>query len=157
MNDKQNNLEKIKTLLLQPGNRPERSQELIQLLGGTSYVRFQYGGLSNDAWDDFCFAMKENTSVTTLEVISTQVDENAALCLKSILECHPALASMRLMENAISDENLKCVFEGLEKNIVPFKMPDIRLSKPRENTAILGASFMAVDSIMTDKFPYKIR
>jgi len=47
--------------------------------------------------------------------------------------------------------------KNIVKNIIPFSVPGIRLSKLGEDAAVLGASFMAVDSVMASRFPYKIR
>lgn len=42
------------------------------------------------------------------------------------------------------------------KSSVPFEIPEVELSSLGEDAGILGASFNAIDSLLMDKFPYKI-
>ena len=42
------------------------------------------------------------------------------------------------------------------KNIIPFNIPDIKVSMLGENAGVIGASFMASDLILANKFPYRI-
>jgi hypothetical protein len=42
------------------------------------------------------------------------------------------------------------------KNIIPFDIPDIKVSMLGENAGVIGASFMASDLILANKFPYRI-
>ncbi|MFP4564032.1 MAG: ROK family transcriptional regulator [Spirochaetia bacterium] len=42
------------------------------------------------------------------------------------------------------------------KNSVPFQPPFIQLSSLGENAGILGASYMAIETLLTGKYPYRI-
>ena len=42
------------------------------------------------------------------------------------------------------------------KNPIPFKLPEIELASLGEDAGILGASYSAIDSLIIEKFPYKI-
>ena len=46
--------------------------------------------------------------------------------------------------------------KNITKGIVPFKLPEIKLSLLGEDGGVIGASFYAIDSFLTDFFPYKI-
>ncbi|MDD5689940.1 MAG: ROK family transcriptional regulator [Caldisericia bacterium] len=41
-------------------------------------------------------------------------------------------------------------------NSIPFRIPEIELSLLSEDAGIIGASFKAIESLLMDKFPYKI-
>jgi predicted NBD/HSP70 family sugar kinase len=92
-------------------------------------------------------------------VINKIVDDISIVVINLILVLNPQIVVIGGQICAapyINDLIVKPI-KNIVRNIVPFKMPGIILSKPGENAAILGASFMAVDSIMTGRFPYKIR
>ena len=40
------------------------------------------------------------------------------------------------------------------EKIVPFKLPEIKLSKLGENAGVIGASSLAIESLLLDEFPY---
>lgn len=42
------------------------------------------------------------------------------------------------------------------KSSIPFKIPEIKLSSLSEDAGVVGASFQAIESLLTNKFPYKI-
>jgi len=42
------------------------------------------------------------------------------------------------------------------KSSIPFKIPEIKLSLLGEDAGVVGASFQAIESLLTNKFPYKI-
>ncbi|MDD3819322.1 MAG: ROK family transcriptional regulator [Actinomycetota bacterium] len=42
------------------------------------------------------------------------------------------------------------------KNPIPFKLPEIEMASLGEDAGILGASYNAIDSLIIEKFPYKI-
>ncbi|GAI20084.1 unnamed protein product, partial [marine sediment metagenome] len=42
------------------------------------------------------------------------------------------------------------------KSSIPFKIPEIKLSLLSEDAGIIGASFQAIESMLMNKFPYKI-
>ncbi len=44
----------------------------------------------------------------------------------------------------------------LVKSSIPFEIPEIELSGLGEDTQVIGASFHAAESLLLDKFPYKI-
>jgi len=51
---------------------------------------------------------------------------------------------------------MKPIIERI-KDPIPFKTPQIKLSSLGEDAGIIGASYLAVESIITAKFPYKIK
>jgi hypothetical protein len=51
---------------------------------------------------------------------------------------------------------MKPIIERI-KGPIPFKTPKIKLSSLGEDAGIIGASYLAVESIITAKFPYKIK
>ncbi|MBA7598507.1 hypothetical protein ES703_05525 [subsurface metagenome] len=42
------------------------------------------------------------------------------------------------------------------RDSMPFEIPEIELSLLGEDAGIVGASFQAIESLLTNKFPYKI-
>ena len=40
------------------------------------------------------------------------------------------------------------------EKVIPFKLPAIELSKLGENAGVIGASFLAIESLLLDEFPY---
>ena len=42
------------------------------------------------------------------------------------------------------------------KSSIPFRTPEIKLSSLGENAGIIGACYMAIESIVSEVFPYKI-
>ena len=42
------------------------------------------------------------------------------------------------------------------KNAFPFEMPKLRFSLAVEDTGVLGASLIAVESLILEEFPFKI-
>ena len=51
---------------------------------------------------------------------------------------------------------MKPIIERI-KGPIPFKTPKIKLSSLGEDAGIIGASYLAVESIITAKFHYKIK
>ncbi len=50
---------------------------------------------------------------------------------------------------------LEPIIEKIRSSI-PFKIPEIKLSLLGEDAGVVGASFQAIESLLTNKFPYKI-
>ncbi|MBA7509642.1 N-acetylmannosamine kinase [subsurface metagenome] len=47
--------------------------------------------------------------------------------------------------------------KNIAKRVIPFKLPEIKLSLLGEDGGIIGASFYAIDNLLTKDFPYRIK
>ncbi|MBA7518011.1 hypothetical protein ES705_10076 [subsurface metagenome] len=47
--------------------------------------------------------------------------------------------------------------KDIAKKVIPFKLPEIKLSLLGKDGGIIGACFYAIDSLLTKDFPYRIK
>ena len=55
--------------------------------------------------------------------------------------------------------NNELIVDSVRKNIaksIPLKIPAIELSEPWERCTIMGSCFIAIENLLTGRFPYKI-
>jgi len=92
------------------------------------------------------------------EIINRMVEKLAIAAINTILILNPQIL---IIGGQISSAPgiSEIVIEPLKKivkDILPFESPEIKISSLGENAGILGASFMAADTVLLSKFPYRI-
>jgi predicted NBD/HSP70 family sugar kinase len=92
------------------------------------------------------------------EIINEVIEKLAIVVINTILILNPQLIIIGGQISSIPSIN-ELVIKPLKKiikNILPFDAPKIKIALLGENAGILGASFVAIDTITGSKFPYKI-
>lgn len=91
-------------------------------------------------------------------IINEVVEKIAIVVINLILILNPQLIVIGGQLSTVQHINDLIIkpLKKIVKNIIPFDIPDIKLSTLGENAGVLGASFMAVDTILANKFPYRI-
>lgn len=92
------------------------------------------------------------------KIVNEMVEKLAIAIINTILILDPQILIIGGQISSVPGIN-ELVIEPLKtiiKDILPFPSPEIRKSSLGENAGILGASFMAADTVLLSKFPYKI-
>jgi len=93
-----------------------------------------------------------------INIINEFVKKLAIVAINTILILNPQIVVVG--GQIITVPGIKeLVIEPLEKiikDILPFKAPEVKISALGENAGILGTSFMAADTVLLSRFPYKI-
>ncbi|MCL4385337.1 MAG: ROK family transcriptional regulator [Cyanobacteria bacterium] len=92
------------------------------------------------------------------EIINEVVENIAIVVINIILILNPQLVVIGGQISSVPGINELIIkpLKKIVKNILPFEAPEIKISMLGENAGVLGASFMAIDTILGSKFPYKI-
>ncbi|MBM3707610.1 MAG: ROK family transcriptional regulator [Actinobacteria bacterium] len=107
---------------------------------------------------DIIFRAAVEGDVLANEIINEVVDNIAITIINIILILNPQLVVIGGQISSVPgvEDLIIKPLKKIVKNILPFDSPEIKISMLGANAGILGASFMAVDSILGSKFPYKI-
>ena len=124
----------------------------------TKITDFIEGNLSEVDFKIICKAAKHGDEYAKL-IINKVVESISIVVINLILILNPQIIVIggQICSAPYINDLIVGPVINIVKDIVPFKMPSIKLSKLGEDATVLGASFMAVDSILTNKFPYGIR
>ena len=92
------------------------------------------------------------------EIINEVIGKIAIVVINTILILNPQLIIIggQISSTPSINELVIKPLKKIVKNILPFNAPKIKIALLGENAGILGASFMAIDTITGSKFPYKI-
>jgi glucokinase len=92
------------------------------------------------------------------EIIHEVVEKIAIVVINTILILNPQIVIIGGQISSAPGINELVIkpLEKIVKDILPFDAPEIKISSLGENAGIMGASFMAADTVLLSKFPYKI-
>lgn len=93
------------------------------------------------------------------EIIKKVVEHLAIIAVNLVLILNPQIIVIGGDICALPEVNDLFIdpLKSIAKRVVPFKLPEIKLSLLGEDGGIIGASFYAVDNLLTKGFPYRIR
>jgi predicted NBD/HSP70 family sugar kinase len=93
------------------------------------------------------------------EIIKKAVEHLAIIVINLTLILNPEIiiiggdiCTMPEVNNLFIDP-----LKSIAKEVIPFKLPEIKLSSLGNDGGIIGASFFAVDNLLTKYFPYRIK
>ncbi|MDD5623057.1 MAG: ROK family protein [Actinomycetota bacterium] len=93
------------------------------------------------------------------EIIKNVVEHLAIITMNLILIINPEIIVIGGDISTLPEVN-NLFMEPLKSivgRVIPFKLPEIKLSILGDDGGIIGASFFAVDNLLTEDFPYRIR
>jgi len=93
------------------------------------------------------------------EIIKKVVEHLAIITINLILILNPQIIVIGGDICALPEVNklFTSPLKSIVEKVVPFKIPEIKLSSLDEDAGIMGASFFAVDKLLTEGFPYGIK
>jgi len=105
-----------------------------------------------------CKAASLGDSLAT-EIIKKVVEHLAIIVINLTLILNPQIIVIGGDICALPEVNDLFIdpLKSIAKRVVPFKLPEIKLSLLGEDGGIIGASFYAIDNLLTEGFPYRIR
>ncbi len=125
--------------------------------GATLIVELAGGDIEQITAAHVCDAALRNDA-TARQIIDQTVESLSIAIINLILILNPQI--LVLGGDLCRLPGLQELFiEPLRKNverIVPYKAPTIAVSALGEDAGLLGASYLAIDSLLTSRFPYKL-
>jgi predicted NBD/HSP70 family sugar kinase len=93
------------------------------------------------------------------EIIKEIVEHLAVIVINLTLILNPQIIVIGGDICTLPDVNKLFIepLKSITKGIVPFEIPEIKLSLLGEDGGIIGASFFAIDNFLVEEFPYKIK